>query len=78
MTSKEKIDHMISCLKLARDEVEYAENYDFDAQWTAYGERHPNGTIIRENLKMVGRLENIVAKEVTLTPYCDKVFKGGE
>ena len=75
MTGKEKIDYMIQCLELARDEVEYAENFDFDELWMKYGVKQPNGTIIRESLKMVGRLANITAKEVTLTPYCNEVFK---
>lgn len=80
MNGKEKIEYMIQCLELARDEVAYAENFDFDARWSAYGARQPNGTIIRESLKMVGRLANITAKEITLSPYCNEVFEkqGGD
>ena len=74
MNGKEKIDYMIQCLELAKDEIAYAESYEYNRSYN----RLPNGTIIRENLKMVGRLANIVANEVTLTPYCEKVFKGGE
>ena len=84
MTAKEKIEYMIQCLELAKSEIAYAEEYgkarkkdpDFYC-WNhmGYSARTPNGTIIRENLKMVGRIANITAKEVTLSPYCNKIFK---
>ena len=40
-----------------------------------YSSRQPNGTIIRESLKMVDRLANITANNVSLSPYSDKLFK---
>ena len=83
MNVKEQIDYMIQSLQLAKSEVEYAEKYmetkkndeDF-YQWGHMGhDRQPNGTIIRESLKMVGRLANITANNVCLSPYNDKIFK---
>ncbi len=84
MNVKEQIDYMIQSLQLAKSEIEYAEKY-FDAkkkdkdfyQWNhmGYNGRHPNGTIIRESLKMVGRLANVTASKVTLSPYSEELFK---
>ena len=37
--------------------------------------RNPNGTIIRESLKQVGRMANTVANDVVLSPYCSKLFR---
>lgn len=84
MNVKEQIDYMIQSLRLAKSEIEYAEKYidtkkkdkDF-YQWNHMGHssRQPNGTIIRESLKMVGRLANITANNVSLSPYSDKLFK---
>lgn len=84
MTVKEKIDYMIQSLQVAKDEIEYAEMY-IDAkesekegfyQFGHMGQgRTPNGTIIRESLKMVGRMANIVANKVTLSCYNDELFK---
>lgn len=57
MTNVEKIDYMIQSLQIAKEEISYAqrwaEKYKIDTEhcWT---ERIPNGTIIRESLKMVG------------------------
>lgn len=85
MNVKEQIDYMIRSLQLAKSEIEYAEKYmkakqkegnDF-YKWGHMGsdERMPNGTIIRESLKMVGRLANITASKVTLSCYEDRLFK---
>lgn len=83
MNVKEQIDYMIQSLQLAKYEIEYAEKYmetkkkdeDF-YQWGHMGrDRQPNGTIIRESLKMVGRLANIVANNVCLSAYNDNIFK---
>lgn len=85
MNVKEQIDYMIQSLQLAKSEIEYAEKYintkkkdgsDF-YQWghMGYNGRQPNGTIIRESLKMVGRLANVTASKVALSPYSDKLFK---
>ena len=40
-----------------------------------YDARQPNGTIIRESLKMVGRLANITASKVVLSSYSEELFK---
>lgn len=84
MNVKEQIDYMIQSLQLAKSEIEYAEKYmetkkkdkDF-YNWNhmGYDARQPNGTIIRESLKMVGRLGNIVASNVSLSPYCETLFR---
>lgn len=85
MNVKEQIDYMIQSLQLAKSEIEYAEKYintkkkegmDF-YQWNHMGHdsRQPNGTIIRESLKMVGRLANITASKVALSPYSNELFK---
>lgn len=85
MNVKDQIDYMIQSLQLAKSEIEYAEKYintekkegsDF-YQWghMGYNGRYPNGTIIRESLKMVGRLANITASNVIFSHYGDKLFK---
>lgn len=84
MNVKEQIDYMIQSLQLAKSEIEYAEKYintkNKDEDFYQYGhmgqERMPNGTIIRESLKMVGRLANITASNVTLSCYNENIFKG--
>ena len=84
MTQIEKIDYMIKSLELAKEEIKYAEEYLKeqleDKNFYNYGHmgygRRPNGTIIRESLKQVGRMANIIANDVVLSPYCHKVFKG--
>lgn len=87
MTNEQKIDYMIQSLQLAKEEIEYAKkhieekNKDNDYYCpghSGYELRFPNGTIIRESLKMVGRMANIVANDVSLSPYCKKVFKGNK
>lgn len=86
MTQLDKIQYMIDSLYLAKNEIEYAQayylrkrtdksfNYDF---YDGFGAEHriPNGTIIRESLRMVGRIANQLANECVLTPYCDEIFK---
>lgn len=84
MTVEEKIDYMIQSLWLAKEEIAYAKEYlkekNKDKEFYQYGHmgydsRNPNGTIIRESLKQVGRMANIVANDVTLSPYCSKLFR---
>lgn len=85
MNVKEQIDYMIQSLQLAKSEIEYAEKYistkkkegnDFyQYGHMGYDGRHPNGTIIRESLKMVGRLANITASKVALSSYDESLFK---
>ncbi len=83
MTPKEKIDYMIQSLQLAKEEIGYAEEYlkekSKDKDFYNYGHmgrgRTPNGTVIRESLKQVGRMANIVANDVVLSPYCNCLFR---
>ena len=84
MNVKEQIDYMIQSLQLAKSEIEYAEKYmnarKNDKDFWQYGHmgyngRYPNGTIIRESLKMVGRLANITASKVALSCYSEELFK---
>jgi len=69
MNQIDKIDYMIKSLEAAKDEIEYAQNWEGDKH------RYPNGTIIRESLRMVGRMANQVANDVSLSPYCSELFK---
>lgn len=73
MTLQERIDCMITILKMVKEEVDYAELYQKDGM--NYNGRFPSGTVIRESLKMVSRMANIIAKDVTLTPYCNEIYK---
>lgn len=75
MTPKEKIDYMIQLLQLAKEKIECAEEYQYRLDEEKYNLRTPNGTIIRECLKQVGRMANIVANDVALSPYCDRLFR---
>lgn len=84
MTTEQKIDYMIQSLQLAKEEIAYAKEYfskrEKDGNFYQYGHmgydsRNPNGTIIRESLRQVGRMANIVANDVTLSPYCSQLFK---
>lgn len=77
MTNEEKIDYMIQSLQLAKEEITYAKMYKKLGMGTKdyVDARIPNGTIIRESLRMVGRMANIVANDVSLSPYCNELFK---
>lgn len=85
MNQLEKIDYMIKSLYVAKDEIECAQAYNLRKKtdrnfghdfYSGYGSTHrmPNGTIIRESLKMVGRMANQIANECILTPYCAQSF----
>lgn len=86
MNQIEKIDYMIKSLEVAKDEIEYAETWNDKKNqqgkefynYSGYGNnhRHPNGTIIRESLRMVGRMANQIANEISLTSHCSELFKG--
>ena len=71
MNQIDKIDYMIKSLEIAKDEIEYAQNLEYDRD----KHRYPNGIIIRESLRMVGRMANQVANDVSLSPYCSELFK---
>ena len=84
MTTIEQISYMIQSLQVAKDEIEYAEKYmeekNSDKEFYQYehfghDNRTPNGTVIRESLKMVGRMANIAANNVCLSPYNNCIFK---
>lgn len=84
MTVEQKIDYMIHSLQLAKEEIAYTKEYmnkrekdDIFFQYghMGYDSRNPNGTIIRESLKQVGRMANIVANDVILSPYCSQLFR---
>lgn len=86
MDQLNKIDYMIKSLYLAKDEIKYAQGYNLRKEndetmgrdfYSGYGYNHrtPNGTIIRESLKMVSRIAAQVANECILTNYCDEVFR---
>lgn len=83
MTVEQKIDYMIQSLHLAKEEISYAKEYlnksVKDKDFYQYGHmgqgRNPNGTIIRESLKQVGRMANIIANDVVLSPYCSQLFR---
>lgn len=87
MDQLNKIDYMIKSLYLAKDEIKYAQGYnlrkendktmgrDFYSEY-GYSHRTPNGTIIRESLRMVSRIAAQVANECTLSVYCDEIFNG--
>lgn len=84
MSNEEQIDYMIQCLTLAKQEIAYAKKYEKERKnddrfyWCGhygYNRHEPNGTIIRESLKMVGRLANRVANNVSLSAYNKEVFK---
>lgn len=86
MTVEQKIDYMIQSLHLAKEEISYAKEYlnksVKDKDFYQYGHmgqgRNPNGTLIRESLKQVGRMSNIIANDVVLSPYCSQLFKGDD
>lgn len=53
MTTVEQIDYMIQSLRVAKDEIEYAQEYELLLDVKKYDDsiRTPNGTIIRESVK---------------------------
>lgn len=71
MNTGEKIDYMIQCLKVAKDEYEYTADYVAN-QPTERSElwkfldthRAPNKALIKENLRNVARMGFRVANEV--------------
>ena len=84
MTTVEQINYMIQSLQVTKDEIKYAEKYmeekNSDKEFYQHGHfghdnRTPNGTVIRESLKMVGRMANIAANNVCLSLYNSCLFK---
>lgn len=68
MNTGEKIDYMIQCLKVAKAEYEFLEeynskNWETDNRWLSM-HRVPNKSLIKENLRNVARTGFVVANEV--------------
>lgn len=72
MNIGEKIDYMIKCLEIAKEEYEYSTeflanepNYESD-KWSEFYETHrnPNKALIKDNLKNVARIGFQIANEV--------------
>lgn len=86
MNQMDKIDYMIKSLEVAKDEIEYAKMWEnkknqqgdnfYGYFGYGYNHRNPNGTIVREALRMVGRMASRVANEITLSSNCSELFKG--
>jgi len=74
MTTVEKINYMIACLQIAKEEAEYLEHYkereqkvseDHDKWWSWYCKnRVPNKALIKDNLRNAARTGFVVAKMV--------------
>lgn len=77
MNTIEKIDYMMASLQIAKDEISYSIEYKkikkeerkrninpWDYNSKLYKKRTPNLTIIRENLKMIGRMGFVTSKEI--------------
>lgn len=84
MDQLNKIDYMIKTLYLAKDEIKYAQEYNLRKGndetmgrdfYSGYGYNHrtPNGTIIRESLKMVSRIAAQVANDICMNGSCDEM-----
>lgn len=84
MKVEDQIDFMINSLIIAKEELSYAREYKKHEkadrenkkgwyQSYSYTHRAPNATLIRENLKTVGRLATIVSKRIKLSPYHDDI-----
>ena len=86
MNKLDKLDYMIKSLQIAKDEAEYAEEYfnnirnlsNKDSLRYICSHRRPNGSILKDSLRMVGRLSFQLANEVTLSTYNDEVFENVE
>lgn len=83
MTVEQKIDYMILSLQIAKEEVEkyrdFVESKPENKTLWEYKynskEKCPNGTMIRENLKGVGRTAFNLANEITLSVYDEKLTR---
>lgn len=71
MNKGEKIDYMIQCLKVAKDEYEYMADYvaNMPSEQIELWEfldthRSPNKALIKDNLKNVARMGFQLANEV--------------
>lgn len=74
MSKLEKIDYMIQCLCIAKEELEYKMRYEnerpsySDSPGTFISflqtHRNPKKALIRENLQNVARVARILVKEI--------------
>lgn len=83
MTVEQKIDYMILSLQMAKEEVEKYRDFVeskpenktlWEHKYNSKG-KCPNGTMIRENLKGVGRAAFSLANEITLSAYDEKLTR---
>lgn len=68
MTQDAKIKYMITSLRIAMEEIAYKEKYDKLDCKEKRSMRKPNISIIRDNLKNVGRQSFIAARNITKEP----------
>lgn len=66
-----QIDYMIACLEMAKEEYQYEKSYEAkkkareDNDWNWYDRnRTPKKTLIKENLRNVGRTGFKLAKDL--------------
>lgn len=66
-----QIDYMIACLEMTKEEINYKNRYEMnikmrkDNDWNWYGRnRTPSNTLIKENLRNVGRTGFKLAKDL--------------
>lgn len=66
-----QIDYMIACLEMAKEEINYKKRYETkikireDNDWNWYDRnRTPKKTLIKENLRNVGRTGFKLAKDL--------------
>lgn len=64
MTQDAKIKYMITSLRIAAEEIDYKKKYDTLDSKEKRGMRKPNMSIIRDNLKNVGRQSFLAAREM--------------
>lgn len=66
-----QIDYMIACLEMVKEEINYKKRWEMkikmreDNDWNWYKiHRTPNNTLIKENLRNVGRTGFKLAKDL--------------
>ncbi len=64
MTQDAKIKYMITSLRIAMEEMDYKEKYDKLDCKEKRGMRKPNMSIIKDNLKNVGRQSFLAVREM--------------
>lgn len=64
MTQDTKIKYMITSLRIVMEEIDYKEKYDKLDSKEKRSMRKPNMSIIRDNLKNVGRQSFLAVREM--------------